>query len=102
MSVRPRGRLQSDSGEALLQWAVQGLGIAVAPSFMLADAIEDGRLEPVLLDYPLPEAGIHVVRPPGAYVSGKVRVLIDTLVERFGGEPVWDRCLMRSGPSAGT
>ena len=42
----------------------------------------------------MPEHGIYVVRPPGSYVPGKVRVLIDTLVERFGGEPHWDRCLM--------
>jgi hypothetical protein len=28
------------------------------------------------------------------YVSGKVRFLIDTLVEHFGGEAKWVRCLM--------
>ena len=28
-------------------------------------------------------------------MPGKVRVLIDLLVERFGGVPFWDRCLMR-------
>jgi DNA-binding transcriptional LysR family regulator len=93
-SIRPQGRLRSDSGEAILQWAIAGLGIADAPSFMLSDAIENGELEPLLLDYPRPEYGIHVVRPPGSYVPGKVRVLIDTLVERFGGTPTWDRCLM--------
>jgi DNA-binding transcriptional LysR family regulator len=93
VSIRPEGRLRSDSGEAILQWAVAGLGIADLPSFLLSDAIESGSVEPLLLDYPLPEHGIHVVRPPGTWVPGKVRVLIDTLVERFGGEPVWDRCL---------
>jgi hypothetical protein len=50
--------------------------------------------KPLLLDYPAPEVGIYVVRPPGSYVSGKVRLLIDTLVEHFGGEAKWDRCLM--------
>jgi DNA-binding transcriptional LysR family regulator len=95
ISIRPQGRLRSDSGEVILQWAIAGLGIADAPSFMVSNAIESGALEPLLLDYPRPEYGIHVVRPPGAYVPGKVRVLIDTLVERFGGTPTWDRCLMR-------
>lgn len=94
MSIRPEGRLRSDSGEAILQWAVAGLGIADAPSFLVSDAIESGALEPLLLDYPQPEFGIHIVRPPGAYVPGNVRVLIDTLVERFGGTPEWDRCLI--------
>lgn len=99
ISVRPEGRLKSDSGEAILQWAIAGLGIADAPSFIAADAIAAGALEPLLLDYPTPEYGIYVVRPPGAYVPGKVRVLIDTLVERFGGTPTWDRCLSGSHES---
>lgn len=93
ISVRPQGRLRSDSGDAILQWAIEGLGICMAPTFLVSDAVESGKLEPILLDYALPEAGLYVVRPPGPYVPGKVRVLIDTLVERFGGEPVWDRCL---------
>ncbi|QRM31443.1 LysR family transcriptional regulator [Microvirga sp. VF16] len=97
IAIRPQGRLRSDSGEAILQWVIAGLGIADAPSFMVSDAIESGALVPLLLDYSRPEYGIHVVRPPGSHVPGKVRVLIDTLVERFGGTPTWDRCLMRKG-----
>jgi DNA-binding transcriptional LysR family regulator len=94
ISIRPQGRLRSDSGEAILQWAVEGLGIAFIPTFILSDDIGSGRLEVLLQEFPLGEGGIYVVRPPGNNVPGKVRVLIDTLVERFGGEPVWDRCLM--------
>ncbi len=96
MLIRPEGRLRSDSGEAILQWAIAGLGIANAPTFLVADAIESGALEPLLLDFPQPEFGIHIVRPPGSYVPGKVRVLTDALVERFGGTPDWDRCLITS------
>ncbi|ANY82641.1 transcriptional regulator (plasmid) [Microvirga ossetica] len=95
ISIRPEGRLRSDNGEAILQWAIASLGIANAPSFLVSDAIESGALEPLLLDYPQPEFGIHIVRPPGSHVPGKVRILIDTLVERFGGTPEWDRCLIR-------
>jgi DNA-binding transcriptional LysR family regulator len=96
VSIRPEGRLRSDSGEAILQWAIAGLGIADLPSFLVSDAIASGALEPILRDYPRPEYGIHVVRPPGSHVPGKVRVLIDTLVDRFGGTPYWDRCLAGS------
>jgi DNA-binding transcriptional LysR family regulator len=94
ISIRPRGRLRSDSGEAMLLWAEAGLGIAYLPSFMLSDAIERGAVEHILRDYPSHEYGIYAVRPPGANVSGKVRLLIDALVERFGGLPFWDRCMM--------
>jgi len=96
ISIRPEGRLRSDSGEAVLQWATAGLGIAEGPSFLVSDAIDSGALEALLTDYGRPEHGIYVVRPPGSYVPGKVRVLIDTLVERFGGQPYWDRCLMNA------
>ena len=96
IAIRPEGRLRTDSGEAILQWATAGLGIADAPSFLISDAVESGALEPLLLDYPQPEFGVHVVRPPGSYVPGKVRALIDALVERFGGTPDWDRCLAKS------
>jgi len=95
ISIRPEGRLRSDSGEAIMHWAIAGLGITEAPSFMVSDAIKSGTLEPLLMDYPTPEYAIYVVRPPGSYVPGKVRVLIDTLVERLGGEPEWERFLTK-------
>jgi len=96
ISMRPEGRLRSDSGDAILQWAIAGLGIADQPSFLVSDAIRAGKLEPLLLDYGTLEGGLYVVRPPGSYVPGKVRALTDTLVEHFGGEPVWDACLQKS------
>lgn len=94
VSVRPKGRLRSDSGEAIFQWALAGLGLAMIPTFLIADHIESGQLVPLLLDYPTPEYGIFVLRPPGTYVPGKVRVLIDTLAEHFSGPPRWDPCMM--------
>lgn len=92
ISIRPEGGFRSDSGEALLQGAVAGLGITVVPTFLLSGQIEDGTLEGVLVDYPMQEGGLFVVRPPGAHVPGKVRAFTDMIVERFGGEPYWDAC----------
>lgn len=96
VSVRPQSRFRADNGEALLQAVIAGLGIAVLPSFLASAAIGNGLVEPLLTDHEMPEGGLYVVRPPGAHVPGKVRVLIDLLVERFGGEPVWDGCQMHS------
>ena len=102
ISIRPQGRVRSDSGDAILQWAIEGLGVGLLPTFLASDALESGRLEPILLDYALPESGLSVVRPPGSYVPGTVRVLVDTLVERFGSGPAWDRCLMRARHHSGS
>jgi DNA-binding transcriptional LysR family regulator len=90
--IRPEGRLGADNGEAIIAAALMGLGIALVPTFLAAPGIESGALEPLLTDYTAPEGGLFVVRPPGAQVSAKVRVLTDALVDRFGGEPDWDPC----------
>lgn len=93
VSVRPRGRLRSDSGETLVAWAVAGLGIAQLPSFLLGDTVDTGALVPLLLDHPTPEFGMYVVRPPGPHAPGKVRALTEALLRHFGGTPAWDRCV---------
>lgn len=93
LTVRLEGRFKADSGHALAAAAAAGLGIAMIPTFLVSQYIERGELVPLLLDYPVPEAGLYVVRPPpGGQMTGKVRALTDLLVERFGGEPFWDAC----------
>ncbi|MEW4462225.1 LysR family transcriptional regulator [Roseibium algicola] len=89
ISVRPSGRLRTDNGDITVAWAVAGLGIAHAPLFLVNDAVERGDLVPLLLDYPTPEVGLYVLRPPGANTPRKVRVLIDALVETFSGKLEW-------------
>lgn len=84
IAVRPAGRLRSDNGDTLVQWAVMGLGIANCPSFLVSEELENGRLETVLEDYASPEYGVYVVRPPGADVPAKVRALSDQMADHFG------------------
>ena len=80
-----RGRpiRKADSGEPFPKAAWAGLGIAALPDFLIDAHIAAGVLVPLLPDYPPPEAGLYVVRPPGDYPPRKVRALIDILVERF-------------------
>ena len=82
ISVRPEGRFKADNGEAILQAAIAGLGIAACPPSWFRPAIESGALVPLLPNYPLTEAGLFLVRPPGSPVPGKVRALTDLLLER--------------------
>jgi DNA-binding transcriptional LysR family regulator len=91
ITVRPQGRFKADNGVALAVAAVAGLGIAALPDFLVDSHVASGALEPVLVDYPPPEIGIYVVRPPGEFAPRKVRVLIDILVERFGSDPAQTR-----------
>jgi DNA-binding transcriptional LysR family regulator len=84
ITVRPHARFTADNGAALVPAALAGLGIALLPDFLIADHVASGALIALLPEYPMPEAGIYVVRPPGGNASCKVRVLIDIMVERFG------------------
>lgn len=58
--------------------------MAGLPDFLTEEHIAAGRLVPLLENYGTPELGMFVVRPPGAYPSRKIRVLIDILAENFG------------------
>jgi DNA-binding transcriptional LysR family regulator len=84
VTVRPRGRFTADNGEAVLAAALAGVGVAALPDFLTEAHIAAGSLVPLLESYATPELGMFVVRPPGAYPSRKVRVMIDILTEYFG------------------
>lgn len=100
-AVSPRGRLRSDSGEAILQWAIDGLGLAAMPTFLCSAAIRAGALRPILTDHPMPESALHVVRPPGPHVPRKVRLLTDAAVRRFSNDADWDPCRLAVAQRAG-
>ena len=84
LSVHPHGRFKADNGTALAVAAVSGLGIAALPNFVIEDHLASGALVPVMTRYPLPEAGIYVLRPPGQHPARKIRVLTELLIEHFG------------------
>jgi DNA-binding transcriptional LysR family regulator len=81
--VAVHGRFKADNGEALLSAALAGLGIAMLPDFMINPHVVSGALVPVLKAFPPPEAGVYVVRPPGAFPQRKVRALIEILLEKL-------------------
>lgn len=80
----PRSRFKADNGEALLAAALAGLGVAALPDFVIESHVASGALVRVLTDYPPPDGGLYVVRPPGDFPPRKVRVLTDILLEYFG------------------
>jgi len=83
ITLHPQGRFKADSGQALLSAVLAGLGIAMLPDFFIDEHIASGALVTLLPQYPMPDAGLYVVRPPGDHPSRKVRVFTDMLVERL-------------------
>lgn len=87
------GRLQANSGDALLTAAIQGLGITRAPTFIAEEAVREGKLEILLPGFPTEELGIYAVFPSNRYVPHRVRALVEFLAERIGPHPAWDEIL---------
>jgi DNA-binding transcriptional LysR family regulator len=79
-SVKISGRLVSNSGEALVVAALQGVGICMAPGFMVHDDLEAGRLVRLLPEYRPIELSMNAVYPHRHHLSAKVRTFIDMLV----------------------
>ena len=78
-SVKTSGRLVSNSGEALVTAALQGVGICLAPGFMVHDDLEAGRLVRLLPEYRPIELSMNAVYPHRHHLSAKVRTFIDML-----------------------
>jgi DNA-binding transcriptional LysR family regulator len=83
ISIHPQGRFKADNGTALVAAAVAGLGIAWLPDHLIKSHLDSGALVDVMPRYPVPTAGVFVVRPPGQHPTRKVRVLTELLIEHF-------------------
>jgi DNA-binding transcriptional LysR family regulator len=84
ISIHPQGRFKADNGTALAAAAVAGLGIAWLPDHLIEDYLDSSSLVAVMTRYPVPTAGMFVVRPPGQHPTRKVRILTELLIEHFG------------------
>lgn len=83
ISVRPNGRFKADNGTALAAAAAAGLGLAWLPDCLVEGYLASGALVPVMTNYPVPNGGVYVLRPPGQHPARKIRVLTELLIEHF-------------------
>ncbi|WP_437815044.1 LysR family transcriptional regulator [Sorangium sp. So ce1078] len=84
VKAQGRSRLRLDSGEALRDAAVAGLGIAFLPDFLVAEDLAAGRLQQVLPDLQAEEVKIVTIYPTRRLLEPRVRRFIDLMVEELG------------------
>lgn len=78
------GPVEANNGETLTQLALAGVGVTRVGNFSVADAIDDGRLVPLLEEFnPGDREPIHAVFVGGANMPARVRVFVDFLAERL-------------------
>jgi DNA-binding transcriptional LysR family regulator len=83
-------RLCTNNAEILRDATLQGIGIALIPTFIAGPELRSGKLQAVLKEYRAPELSLCALYPPTRHVSVKVRAFIDFLVAHFGDKPYWD------------
>jgi LysR family transcriptional regulator, regulator for bpeEF and oprC len=94
-SMAVSGPLNINSGEALIDAAVAGVGIVTVASFMAAEAVASGKLKVILRDYMAEGPAVSVTYLPARPLPGRVRAFIDFIREVIPPDPPWERVLWR-------
>ncbi|QQX80073.1 LysR family transcriptional regulator [Shewanella sp. KX20019] len=82
-NVRIKGNLSCNSGHALVDAAIKGLGIIQLPDYYVSEFIESGKLVPLLENNRQAVEGIWALYPHNRHLSPKVRMLLDFLNEKI-------------------
>ena len=83
-SVKVRGSLASNDGEATVQWALDGRGVILRSTWEVADALRDGSLVAALSDFVTPDADIYAVVPQRKHLSARVRLFVEEAAREIG------------------
>jgi len=85
------GSMDSDNGEVLTRWCLDGHGIALKSNWEVGEYIRDGRLQVALPNHQPPSYAVYTLYPENRYLPTRVRAFVDFLVAEFGGTPPWER-----------
>lgn len=78
-NIRLSGRLRYNSGIALADAALKGLGIVQLPNYYVQSYLDSGQLIALLDNYKIPNETIWAIYPQNRHLSAKIRLLIDYL-----------------------
>ena len=92
-TIVPAGPLFTNNGDVIVPMLVAGSGIAVLPHFIIEAELRAGTLVPILTDWSLPQAYLHLLSPPSRLRPARVRALsdylADTLKRSCAGRDSW-------------
>ena len=76
------GSFDTDDGDVLTQWAVDGHGIVNKPKFEVMEHLKSGALVPVLEEFPPIPVQLAAIYPHKNFQDPKVKLLIEFVAER--------------------
>lgn len=77
-----KGFYDTDDGDVLTQWAVDGHGIVNKPKFEVMHHLREGRLVPILENFPPQAVQLAAIYPHKNFQDPKVKLLIEFIAER--------------------
>jgi DNA-binding transcriptional LysR family regulator len=85
--VPVRGRLRANSSEAVRAAVLAGMGLYLAPLWLFAEELRDGRVVAVLHDWTPTLLPIQAVFPTRRQVPSRVRAVVEYLAAEFRLDP---------------
>lgn len=83
-TLRVQGQLHCNSGHALLDAALKGIGIIQLPDYYVYPHLANGDLLELFPECRATAEGIWALYPQNRHLSPKVRLLVDYLAEKLG------------------
>lgn len=83
VTIPVRGRVETNSPQAVRLGALAGLGFARTLHMLVADDLKEGRLVQVLDDYEADDIGIFVVYANRRHLSSKIRAFVDYMSKNY-------------------
>jgi DNA-binding transcriptional LysR family regulator len=89
ISVDVHASFTVNDSRLLVAAALEGLGLAVVPEFLAREALAEGRVVPVMPDYPIASYWLKAMIPRNKAHRAEVKALLAHLKADFA-EPPWD------------
>lgn len=89
-TIHVEGRFETNSGVAIHEAALDGIGIAQLAAYLVAPDLRAGRLVSFLEDRVAEGKPIYAVYPHSRHLSPKVRAFIDFLADKLTPIPPWE------------
>lgn len=84
MTYRPKGRFRCNSGHAVMEACLAGMGVCQLPEFYVLPYLESGDIVLVLEDYRTKDEPIWAVYPQHRHLLPKIRLVIERLRADLG------------------
>ncbi|MNC54503.1 HTH-type transcriptional regulator DmlR [compost metagenome] len=82
-AIQVAGRMRANNGELLRDAAIGGMGVTYLPTFIVGQALADGRLVTVLDEWRPPALQLSAVYPQHRQVARPVQGFVNFLRERL-------------------